>query len=128
MLFIICLPVSHAWLTLEFIGNFYDLRGDAGRNGSADQDALDDAGKSESMSIAAAALFSGKSENTIRIWAERYWIGRKIGGEWHISRVALRIFLDGDMAALDVYHGGDRSNPLVRPYFERFGLRGLEVD
>jgi hypothetical protein len=72
MLFIICLPVSHAWLTLEFIGNFYDLRGDAGRNGSADQDALDDAGKSESMSIAAAALFSGKSENTIRIWAERY--------------------------------------------------------
>jgi hypothetical protein len=44
MLFIICLPVSHAWLTLEFIGNFYDMRGDAGRKGSADQDALDDPG------------------------------------------------------------------------------------
>jgi hypothetical protein len=24
-----------------------------------------------------------------------YGIGRKIGGDWHISRVALQIFLDG---------------------------------
>jgi hypothetical protein len=73
----------------------------------------------ESMSIAAAARFSGKSENTIRLWAARYGIGRKIGGDWHISRVALKIFLDGDMAALAAYHAGDRTNPLVRPYFER---------
>jgi hypothetical protein len=77
------------------------------------------------MSITAAAKFSGKAQNTIRLWAERYGIGRKIGGEWHISRVALRMFLDGDMAALNAYHAGDRSNPLVRPYFERPGCGAL---
>jgi len=37
----------------------------------------------ESMSISVAARFSGKSENTIRLWAERYGIGRKIVGDWH---------------------------------------------
>jgi hypothetical protein len=73
----------------------------------------------ESMSIAMAAKFSGKAGNTIRLWAERYGIGRKIGGDWHISRVALRIFLDGDTAALAAYHAGERTNSLVRPYFER---------
>ena len=62
----------------------------------------------ESMSIPVAAKLSGKA-------------GRKIGGDWHISRVALRIFLEGDMAALAAYHAGDRTNPLVRPYFERAG-------
>jgi hypothetical protein len=71
-----------------------------------------------SMSIAVAAKLSGKAGNTIRLWAERYGIGRKIGGDWHISRVALRIFLDGDTAALAAYHGGDRTSPLVRGYFE----------
>src|SRR5215475_856688 len=75
----------------------------------------------ESMSVRAAAKLAGKSENTIRLWAERYGIGRKIGGDWHISRVALRIFLDGDTTALSAYHSDDRNNPLVRPYFERAG-------
>ena len=46
----------------------------------------------ESVSIAVAAKLSGKAGNTIRLWAERYGIGRKIGGAWHISRVALQIF------------------------------------
>ena len=42
----------------------------------------------ESISVVTAAKISGKSENTIRLWAERYGIGRKIGGDWHISRVS----------------------------------------
>jgi hypothetical protein len=79
----------------------------------------------ESMSIAVAAKLSGKAGNTIRLWAERHGIGRKIGGDWHISRVALRIFLDGNMVALAAYHAGDRTNPLVRPYFERAGCGAL---
>jgi hypothetical protein len=78
------------------------------------------------MRISAAARFSGKAENTIRLWAIRHGIGRKIGGVWHISRVALRIFMDGDMTALDAYHSGDRNNPLVRPYFERAGVSPTE--
>ena len=36
----------------------------------------------ESIPVATAAKISGKSENTIRLWAERYVIGRKIGGDF----------------------------------------------
>ena len=70
----------------------------------------------ESISIAVAAKLSGKAGNTIRLWAEQYGIGRKIGGDWHISRVALRMFLDGDMVALAAYHAGKRADPTVRSY------------
>src|SRR6266702_299495 len=79
----------------------------------------------ESISIAIAMKLSGKAGNTIRLWAEQYGIGRKIGGDWHISRVALRMFLDGDMAALAAYHAGKRADPAVRPYFERVGSGAL---
>jgi hypothetical protein len=79
----------------------------------------------ESISIAVAAKLSGKAPNTIRLWAEQYGIGRKIGGDWHISRVALRMFLDGDTAALGAYHAGNRNDPAVRSYFERVGCGAL---
>src|SRR5436189_5532178 len=79
----------------------------------------------ESISIAVAMRLSGKAGNTIRLWAERYGIGRKIGGDWHISRVALRIFLDGDTATLSAYHAGKRTDPAVRSYFERAGCGAL---
>lgn len=78
----------------------------------------------ESISIAVAARLSGKAVNTIRLWAERYGIGRKIGGDWHISRVALQMFLDGDTTALTAYHTGNRTAPAVRSYFERAGCGG----
>src|SRR5215472_10867363 len=79
----------------------------------------------ESLSIAAAAKLSGKAPNTIRLWAERYGIGRKNGGDWHISRVALQIFLDGDTATLNAYHAADRTDAAVRCYFERVGCGAL---
>jgi hypothetical protein len=79
----------------------------------------------ESIPLAIAARLSGKAANTIRLWAERYGIGRKIGGDWHISRVALRMFLDGDTAALTAYHAGSRTDPAVRSYFERVGCGAL---
>ena len=79
----------------------------------------------ESISIAVAAKLSGKGSNTIRLWAEQYGIGRKIGGAWHISRVALQIFLDGNTATLNAYHAGNRTDPAVRSYFERVGCGAL---
>jgi len=79
----------------------------------------------ESISIAVAMRLSGKAGNTIRLWAQRHGIGRKIGGDWHISRVALRMFLDGDMVALTAYHAGNRTDPTVRAYFERAGCGAL---
>jgi putative DNA primase/helicase len=41
------------------------------------------------------------------------------GGSWKISRVALQMLLDGDRAALGLYHAGNRRHPSVVAYFER---------
>lgn len=78
----------------------------------------------ESITLAAAAKHSGKSTNTIRSWVQRHGIGRKIGGVWYISRVALQMLLDGDTAALGAYHAGNRTTA-VRCYFERVGCGAL---
>jgi hypothetical protein len=79
----------------------------------------------ESITLAAAAKLSGKSTNTIRAWAELYGLGRKIGGTWHISRAALRMFLDGDTTALSAYHAGNRTDSAVQSYFEHVGCGAL---
>lgn len=75
----------------------------------------------EATSTAQAAQRAGKSPRSIQGWCRRHGIGRKIGGEMHVSRVALEIFLEGDSAALADYHAGKRS-PAVLQYFERCGL------
>jgi len=77
------------------------------------------------MEVAAATKYAGVVGATIRTWCVRYGIGRKIAGDWHVSRVALRMFMDGNMQALAAYHAGDRDNPVVVEYFVRVGLAGL---
>jgi hypothetical protein len=79
----------------------------------------------ESTTLAAAAKLCGKSGNTIRSSAQRHGIGRKIGGAWHISRVARRMLLDSATAALALYHAGNRTDPTVRSYFDRVGCGAL---
>jgi hypothetical protein len=50
-------------------------------------------------------------------------LGRRIGGgTWAVSKVALAMFLDGDLRALRAYHAGDRTSELVVSYFRRPGL------
>jgi hypothetical protein len=40
-----------------------------------------------------AADVAGKSESTMRAWAEEHGLGRRIGGGvWSVSRVALAMF------------------------------------
>ena len=77
----------------------------------------------EGMSLAQAAERAGKSESTLRAWCVQRGLGRRVGGGvWVVSRVALAMFLDGDVLALAAYQTGDRSSDLVTSYFERFGL------
>jgi hypothetical protein len=52
----------------------------------------------------------------------RFDIGRRIGGRWAVSNVALRMFLDGDQDALKAYLAGDRHSANVTEYFERCGV------
>ncbi len=72
----------------------------------------------EAISLKEAAAIADRSVGTIRNWCES-GIGRKIGGQWRVSRVALAMFLDGDQRALIMYLGGERADGIVARYFER---------
>jgi hypothetical protein len=79
--------------------------------------------KREGFSVGEAANLAGKSVGTIRNWCLQHGLGRRVGGgTWVVSKVAFAMFLDDDMVALAAYQSGDRSSPLVAPYFERFNL------
>ena len=78
--------------------------------------------RSEALSIAEAAEIAGRSPRCIREWCLLHDIGRRIGGQWAVSRVAFAMFLDGDKLALQAYLAGDRSSPTVTAYFERRGV------
>jgi hypothetical protein len=78
--------------------------------------------RAEAIPVAEAALIAGCSVRTMREWCARYDIGRRIGGQWAVSRVALAMLLDGNKEALVAYLAGDRSSPRVTEYFERCGV------
>lgn len=76
----------------------------------------------EALTLKAAADLSGFSVEKIRRWASLRDIGRKVGGTWLVSKVALAMLLDDDMDALRAYLAGDRSSDIVLGYFERSGV------
>lgn len=70
----------------------------------------------EALSIAEASRLAGRSDDTVRRWAQLHHLGRRIGGRWLISRYALSMFLDNDKAALRALLAGDRECEIVRRY------------
>ena len=79
----------------------------------------------EVLSVRAAAKIAGNSESTMRNWCEELGLGRRIGGKWAVSQVALAMWLDADRKALRAFHAGKRSDPIVISYFKRTGLGTL---
>jgi hypothetical protein len=75
--------------------------------------------RAEALSIAEAAAIAGMKVRTMRDWCLRHDIGRRIEGQWAVSKCALAMFLDGDRAALKAYLEGDRTSRAVVGYFER---------
>ena len=75
--------------------------------------------RKEMCTVAEAARIAGRSVRTIREWCARLDIGRRIGGQWAVSRVALAMYLDGNLEALRAYLRGDRSSSTVIEYFTR---------
>ena len=73
----------------------------------------------EALTVREAAALTKRSVRTIREWAARFDLGRRIGGSWQISIVAMQMHLEGNREALALYHRGDRSSPIVTAYFER---------
>ena len=78
--------------------------------------------RSEVLSIAEAADTANRSVRTMREWCMRFYIGRRIEGQWAVSKVALAMHLDGNRGALKAYLAGDRGSPTVGAYFERCGV------
>jgi hypothetical protein len=58
----------------------------------------------------------------MRLWVERYRLGRRVGGVIRVSKVALMMHLEGDREALRLYHQGNRTDSRVMSYFERCGI------
>jgi predicted transcriptional regulator of viral defense system len=82
--------------------------------------------KRECITLRQAADIAGKSESTMRGRCEERGLGRRVGGgSWMVSKVALAMFLDGDLKALKAYHAGNRTEPTVIAYFRRVGLGDL---
>jgi hypothetical protein len=77
----------------------------------------------EVSTLQQAADRARKSPGTIRNWCESEGVGRRIGGKWCVSKVALEMYLDGETSALGRYLEGDRESSDVVAYFNRFGLR-----
>ena len=75
--------------------------------------------RSEALSTAEAARVAGRAVRTIREWCLLYDIGRRIGGRWAVSKVAMAMWLDGNKEALAAYLAGDRSSPTITGYFYR---------
>ncbi|GJD52703.1 hypothetical protein OPKNFCMD_5469 [Methylobacterium crusticola] len=74
----------------------------------------------EAISIGEAAFLARRSASTVRGWAARFHIGRRIaGGAWMVSAPALLMLLDDDHEALDAYLAGERGAEAVRAYFVR---------
>ena len=82
----------------------------------------------EGISLKVAAARAGKSESTLRNWCVQHGLGRRVGGGvWVVSKVALAMYLDGDVSALERYLAGERKAPEVISYFERFALSPMLV-
>ena len=76
--------------------------------------------REEATDLEHAAWIARKSVSTVRAWAQRHHIGRKIGGgAWMISVPALLMFLDDDADALAAYLEGDRTSEVFRAYSAR---------
>ena len=74
----------------------------------------------------AAAKIARKSERTLRNWCVEHGLGRRIGGRWSVSRVALAMYLDGNESALAEYHCGARAHSeTVAVYYRRLGFDDL---
>ena len=74
------------------------------------------------LTLQQAAARARKSPGTIRNWCESEGLGRRIGGGWCISKVAMDLFLDGEATALGKYLRGDRKDATVVAYFKRHNL------
>ena len=77
----------------------------------------------EAITVPEAAKLAGRTGVTVRSWASRAGLGRPVGGQWLVSKVALMMFLENDHRALKAYWAGDRESQIVTSYFDKIGVK-----
>ena len=78
--------------------------------------------RAESRSTEEAAAFCGRTRRTMRNWCVQHNLGRRIGGVWAMSIVALDLFLSGEHEAHRLYLRGDRQSPAIAAAYARHGV------
>jgi hypothetical protein len=84
--------------------------------------------RAEAITVAEAAELAKRTRRTIRGWCNLLDLGRRIGGQWAVSKIALQMYLDGNSEALAAYLRGDRCSASVVDYFERCNVPLLRRD
>jgi len=67
----------------------------------------------EAITVTEAAKVAGCSLVTVRTWAALHGLGRRVGGRWMLSRVALTMYLDGDAKAFRKLFASGEGRPLA---------------
>ena len=81
----------------------------------------------EALTLEQAAEIATVSVATVARWCVQFHIGRKIGKQWRVSRVALQMYLDDNGPALMAYLDGKRDEMRVTIYFAQVGLGELQA-
>lgn len=78
----------------------------------------------EVINLKTAVHRARRDEKTVRGWCKEFGIGRqaKPGGPLDISGPALEMVMHGDLMALELLRGGNRTDPRVSRYFDFLGL------
>lgn len=80
----------------------------------------------EALTLEQAAEIATVSASTVARWCAQFNIGRKIGKQWRVSRVALQMYLDDNGPALMAYLDGKRDEKRVAIYFARMEIGKLQ--
>lgn len=78
--------------------------------------------RSEALTVKEAVARTGKKPQTIRSWCSLHGLGRHVGGQWAVSKVALHLFENARADALAAYLAGDRAHPGVIAAYQSEGV------
>src|ERR1700712_4862571 len=78
--------------------------------------------REEAFRLKEASTYIDRCTKTVKRLCNRHGLGRVIGNQMEVSRVALQMYLEEDQAALDLYLAGDRTSTAVTAYFDRLGI------
>src|SRR3978361_1678773 len=78
--------------------------------------------REEAFRLKEASAYIDRCTKTVKRLCNRHGLGRVIGNQMEVSRVALQMYLEEDQETLDLYLAGDRTSATVTAYYARLGI------